>query len=135
MVLTVVGVFQPHAQVALDPIYSSVGRSRAESALPNPYEFELQHLVFPDSQLRPVKERIFGVLEATPRTWVDKPADFAVLVDKLSVEREIAVDLEQHFMRSYQGFICLMQISTRTEDFLVDTLALRSELQAINRYD
>lgn len=36
-------------------------------------------------------------------------------------------------MRSYQGFVCLMQLSTRTENFLVDTLALRNEMQRLQR--
>ena len=35
------------------------------------------------------------------------------------------VDLEHNQYRSFQGFTCLMQISTRTEDFIVDTLKLR----------
>lgn len=37
----------------------------------------------------------------------------------------IQVDLEHNQYRSYQGLTCLMQISTRTEDFVVDTLKLR----------
>ena len=32
---------------------------------------------------------------------------------------QIAVDLEDHHYRSFMGFTCLMQISTRKEDFLV----------------
>ena len=35
------------------------------------------------------------------------------------------VDLEHHQFRSFQGFTCLMQISTRKEDFIIDTLELR----------
>lgn len=46
--------------------------------------------------------------------------------------REIAVDLEHHSYRSYQGFTCLMQISTRTHDFVVDTIKLRSEMYRLN---
>lgn len=38
---------------------------------------------------------------------------------------EIAIDLEAHNQRSYNGFTCLMQISTRTRDFVVDTIKLR----------
>lgn len=38
----------------------------------------------------------------------------------------VQVDLENHHYRSFQGFVCLMQVSTRSEDFIVDTLALRS---------
>ena len=31
-------------------------------------------------------------------------------------------------MRSYQGFTCLIQISTRTKDFIVDPIGLREHL-------
>jgi exosome complex exonuclease RRP6 len=34
---------------------------------------------------------------------------------------EIAVDLEAHSYRSFLGFVCLMQLSTRDEDWLIDT--------------
>ncbi len=42
---------------------------------------------------------------------------------------EIAIDLEAHMYRSFQGFVCLMQVSTREADWLVDTLALRAHMQ------
>ena len=41
---------------------------------------------------------------------------------------EIAIDLEAHEHRSYQGFTCLIQISSRTQDFIIDSIALRAEL-------
>ena len=53
-------------------------------------------------------------------------------MEKLRNSNEIAVDLEYHSLRSYYGFVCLMQISTREEDFVIDTLALREELEALN---
>ena len=49
----------------------------------------------------------------------------------LESSTEFAVDLEHHNLRSYLGFTCLMQVSTRREDFIVDTLALRSELHVL----
>ncbi|PRQ38785.1 putative ribonuclease H-like domain-containing protein [Rosa chinensis] len=39
--------------------------------------------------------------------------------------KEFAVDLEHNQYRPFQGLTCLMQISTSTEDFIVDTLKLR----------
>ena len=54
------------------------------------------------------------------------------MLEKLRVCQEIAVDLEHHSYRSYYGFLCLMQISTREEDFIVDTLQLRDELEELN---
>jgi exosome complex exonuclease RRP6 len=47
--------------------------------------------------------------------------------------KELAIDLEAHGMRSYQGFCCLMQLSTRQKDFLIDAMALRSHMHLLNR--
>lgn len=52
------------------------------------------------------------------------------MVQHLVTCTEVAVDLEHHHYRSFQGFTCLLQISSRTEDFVVDPLALRSHLGA-----
>ena len=70
--------------------------------------------------------------EETPFTWVSTTEDFATMLDMLRDAQEIAVDLEYHNYRSFGGFVCLMQISTRAEDFVVDTLALREELEELN---
>lgn len=54
------------------------------------------------------------------------------MLEKLRQAQEIAVDLEHHRHRSFNGFVCLMQISTRCDDFVVDTLTLREELEELN---
>ena len=54
------------------------------------------------------------------------------MLNDLKEANEIAVDLEHHDYRSYHGFVCLMQISTRKQDWIVDTLELREELNALN---
>lgn len=54
------------------------------------------------------------------------------LVEKLNSSTEFAVDLEHHDYRSFQGFTCLIQISTRAEDFIIDALKLRHELFRLN---
>jgi exosome complex exonuclease RRP6 len=71
-------------------------------------------------------------LADTPLTFVDTPAALAALAAALAAPEggAVAVDLEAHSYRSYQGFTCLMQISTRSEDFLVDTLALRGHMRS-----
>jgi len=51
---------------------------------------------------------------------------------KLRRVSEVAIDLEHHSYRSYAGFLCLMQISTREEDWIIDTLTLREELMELN---
>ncbi|KAL7596060.1 hypothetical protein Lser_V15G28584 [Lactuca serriola] len=64
-------------------------------------------------------------VETTPLKFVQDVKDLKELVAKLHDTNEFAVDLEHNQYRSFQGLTCLMQISTRTEDFIVDTLKLR----------
>jgi len=54
------------------------------------------------------------------------------MLGKLRQVQEVAVDLEHHRHRSFSGFVCLMQISTRHDDYIVDTLTLREELEELN---
>ena len=54
------------------------------------------------------------------------------MLAKLRQAKEIAVDLEHHSYRSYAGFVCLIQLSTRQEDWIVDTLVVREELAELN---
>lgn len=97
---------------------------------PHPYQYELDHLEYPAWVLKAGETQMYGALAETPVTWVGTSGALAELAAKLAGERAIAIDLEAHSLRSYEGFTCLMQVSTRTEDFLVDTLALRGQLGA-----
>ena len=55
------------------------------------------------------------------------------MLEELKEAQEIAVDLEHHDEHSYLGIVCLMQISTRNKDWLVDTLRpWRNDLQILN---
>lgn len=67
-------------------------------------------------------------MEEAPFTFVKTEAALDAMVRHLATAKEVAVDLEHHHYRSFQGFTCLMQLSTREEDFVVDTLALRAHL-------
>lgn len=71
-------------------------------------------------------------LDDTHATWVETKEDFERMLAKLKKAKEIAVDLEHHSYRSYAGFLCLMQISDRDEDWVVDLLAVRDEMEALN---
>ncbi|KAK8713010.1 hypothetical protein V6N13_148238 [Hibiscus sabdariffa] len=64
-------------------------------------------------------------IESTSFKLVEEVKDLKDLAAKLRSVEEFAVDLEHNQYRSFQGLTCLMQISTRTEDFIVDTLKLR----------
>ncbi|GER41804.1 3'-5' exonuclease domain-containing family protein [Striga asiatica] len=64
-------------------------------------------------------------IELTPLKFVEDVKDLKKLAISLRNVNEFAVDLEHNHYRSFQGLTCLMQISTRTEDFIIDTLKLR----------
>jgi len=96
-------------------------------SLKHPYENDILQAA-KSSALLPVPDRprLWGSFEKTEFTFVEDEPDFEVMLEKLLGEKEIAVDLENHSERSYQGFCCLMQISTRSEDFVIDAIKLRS---------
>ncbi|GER26963.1 3'-5' exonuclease domain-containing family protein [Striga asiatica] len=64
-------------------------------------------------------------IAVTPLKYVQDVKDLKQLAITLRNVNEFAVDLEHNQYRSFQGLTCLMQISTRTEDFIIDTLKLR----------
>lgn len=69
-------------------------------------------------------------LESVPLHWVDTEDSLNEMYEKLKGEAIIAVDLEHHSFHSYLGLVSLIQISSRTEDFLVDPIRLRESLQS-----
>jgi exosome complex exonuclease RRP6 len=104
------------------------GRSRQLTQTLSPYAYETLHLQYPNSLFNasvPIPPVPFAT---TPFTFVETVQQLKEMVEKLKAAREIAVDLEHNGFRSYNGIVCLMQISTREEDWVVDTLALRQEL-------
>jgi exosome complex exonuclease RRP6 len=91
----------------------------------HPYYHETKHLPYPSSLFDSTPAIPNRPFASTPFTYVDTPKVYEDMVIKLQASNELAVDLEYHATRSYTGFLCLMQISTREEDFVVDLLALR----------
>ncbi len=55
-------------------------------------------------------------------TIVDTPQKFNLLIHKLQDEPCIAIDTESNSMYAYQEQVCLLQVSTPTEDYLIDPL-------------
>jgi exosome complex exonuclease RRP6 len=98
----------------------------------HPYEQEIGQLRFGIKHVTAGKETLYRPLQEVQCHWVDSESALRELADKLDLVTEFAVDLEHHNYRSYLGFTCLMQVSTRTEDFLVDTLELRHALHILN---
>lgn len=119
---------KPHAQKPL-PNYAAHAKSLS---FPHPYEFEITNLVYTKPQVSTCKEQLYLPLTEVPCHWIDSEEQLRDLEQKLTQQTEFAVDLEHHSFRTFLGFTCLMQISTRTEDFLIDTLELRHALHILN---
>lgn len=99
----------------------------------HPYYTEIRELVIPAKFLNLEVEAVHpGKEKPDNYTFVDTLDSLKHLVDHLDKVDEIAVDLEHHSYRSFLGFTCLIQISTRTHDFIVDAIALREHLQRLN---
>ncbi|CAG8492553.1 1495_t:CDS:10 [Funneliformis caledonium] len=98
----------------------------------HPYECEIKNIVYPAFMFEDREPILSKRIVSSPFIWVDTLEELTAMCEKLEDANEIAVDLEHHHYRSYQGFTCLIQISTRREDFVVDALALRDSLQMLN---
>lgn len=94
----------------------------------HPYEKELEQLgyISPGQLEEPTSiPAVITPPVAQPFLFVDTKDCFERLLDELDGEIELAVDLEHHSYRTFQGITCLMQLSTRSKNYIIDTIALR----------
>ncbi|PWY97977.1 hypothetical protein BCV70DRAFT_202466 [Testicularia cyperi] len=106
--------------------------------LDNPYYHEIVHSDAPahalskpeqhwkDNPPPPLNEKEPSLsTDASPFEWITTKTQIEALRDHLLEDRvtEIAIDLEHHSYRTYQGIVCLMQLSTRWGDWILDTLS------------
>ncbi|XP_061908212.1 exosome component 10 [Entelurus aequoreus] len=115
-----------------DFIHQQRTQEHVEDMFAHPYQYELDHLMVPETLLSKPEPQMYKPLEETSCTFIDTLEDLVALNEKLDQVSEFAVDLEHHSYRSFLGITCLMQISTREEDFIIDTLELRSEMYILN---
>lgn len=99
---------------------------------PHPYETEIDQQPYPDSILEKADPIPSMDWNETSATWVDNPELLTRMISQLETATAIAVDLEHHDTRSYYGLVCLMQISDREHDYIVDCLAMRDQLEPLN---
>ncbi|KAJ7638309.1 ribonuclease H-like domain-containing protein [Roridomyces roridus] len=113
-----------NAQVPLGHVYDD----SADSIVNHPYRYEITHISYPQRMLVSAEPIPPIPFESSTATWVATPHALDAMLEALRSASEIAIDLEHNNYRTYAGMVCLMQISTRTQDWIVDTLALRAEL-------
>lgn len=130
---------KPHALVPFndslinpEPVYEDSIEIIDPPFYAQPYEYEIDNQPYPDAILAksdPIPPKDWSTTKAI---WVDTVKELQKMVQELKKLTEIAVDLEHHDYRSYYGIVCLMQISNREQDWIIDTLALRDDLTVLN---
>ncbi|CAR27047.1 ZYRO0C07678p [Zygosaccharomyces rouxii] len=124
---------KPHA---LRPLSDCVRLVQADEDIPEhypqPYEYEIENQEYNESILKIAEPIPSKPWDGSEPVWVDNKESLDSMLQDLKKSTEIAVDLEHHDYRSYYGIVCLMQVSTRQTDYLVDTLALRDDLVVLN---
>ncbi|KAF9199678.1 exosome nuclease subunit [Haplosporangium sp. Z 27] len=128
--------YKPNAKVDLNYTMERTSNEGLESdqmVQPHPYEYEIKHLEYPQRMFEQSPEQLYLPFDTTSAIWVETEEELIDMCRTLEMQQEIAIDLEHHNYRSYQGFVCLMQISTRDQDYIVDTLELRGSLHLLNK--
>lgn len=113
-------------------VYAADGSFVLCAAGVHPYQKAIESFSYPAWQVLPSSDVPYLPLDVTPLTFVDTAAALDEMIAALALEREFAVDLEHHDFHSYQGITCLMQVSTRSQDFIVDCLQLRDVMHRLN---
>lgn len=98
----------------------------------HPYGIEIEKFEPSDEQLAKREPQVPENMDNFPYIYVNTEEKLIAMINDLRTAKEIAVDLEHHSYRTYLGITCLMQISTRTNDYIIDTIALREELHILN---
>jgi len=114
---------------------SKFGSHEVLIEIEHPYKTEIEALTFEETGYNVVDgiEPILPLVEErTKYELVETDEALDTMIGELVAQKDIAVDLEHHQYRSYQGFTCLIQISTRDKDYIVDAIALRPFLNKLN---
>uniref|UniRef100_A0A8C5A3Q4 Exosome component 10 n=1 Tax=Gadus morhua TaxID=8049 RepID=A0A8C5A3Q4_GADMO len=115
-----------------DFIHQQRTQEHVEDMFAHPYQHELDHLTVPERLLSKTEPQMFRPMEETKCSFIDTLEELVALNETLCKVSEFAVDLEHHSYRSFLGLTCLMQISTREQDYIIDSLELRGELYLLN---
>ncbi|CBY37160.1 unnamed protein product, partial [Oikopleura dioica] len=113
----------------LSMILKELGTQIDTSIYSHPYEEEIKSCGVPSASDNVTE---YKALDDTPLSVVESSLSFNLMIQELREESELAVDLEHHRYRSYQGFTCLVQISSRQKDYILDPLAVWEDMYKLN---
>ena len=124
---------KPHAKTSLEDSVELAVNEHGEQQYRHPYEHEIKAYSYPEHVLHKNPPQNYRPFNGTSAIYVDSEEKLKQMIKDLKKAKEIAVDLEHHDHHSYVGLVSLMQISTRDQDWVVDTLKpWRRRLEALN---
>ncbi|OAA73572.1 exosome complex exonuclease Rrp [Cordyceps fumosorosea ARSEF 2679] len=124
---------KPHAVVSLQDSLVTFTDEDGLTQYKHPYEHEILQMTYPDSAFKVADPIPWQPVETTTAKWVDTYEGVLEMLEELKKAKEIAIDLEHHDFRTYVGLVSLMQVSTRQQDWIVDTLQpWRHKLEVLN---
>ncbi|ODV96925.1 hypothetical protein PACTADRAFT_48713 [Pachysolen tannophilus NRRL Y-2460] len=124
---------KPNSIVPFEDVFNLVpGTENEPEHYKHPYETEILQQDYPESILKIAEPVPSKSWEENRPVWIDTVEKLNEMIESLKSSTEIAVDLEHHDYRTYYGLVCLMQISNREKDWIIDTLALRNDLEVLN---
>ncbi|KRX09565.1 Ribonuclease H-like domain [Pseudocohnilembus persalinus] len=102
---------------------------------PHPYFNEITELDYlpeqTSNEMVPISE--VEMLTNDNFLYVDNEEKLNQMMEDLEKQKEIGIDLEHHNYRTFQGITCLIQISSRNNDYVVDPFPLWQNLQVLNK--
>lgn len=124
---------KPHAKVPLEQCLKAFTDKNGREQYPHLYQTEIETYEYPATLYESSEPQQYKPFESTTAIFVDTLEALAAMLAELKGAKEIAIDLEHHDSRSYIGMVSLMQISTRDQDWIIDTLKpWRRKLECLN---
>lgn len=130
-----------HAIEPLDPRIVQAQQDPGSASVkqfPNPYSAEI-HACMKEA-VKAAKERrcvptasFPKPVEETRFVFVNSEVLLDEMIEDIAKSGECAIDLEHNDFRSYRGITCLIQVSTRDTDYVVDPFPLGPLLERLNR--
>ncbi|EAK88196.1 RRPp/PMC2 like exosome 3'-5' exoribonuclease subunit with an RNAseD domain and an HRDc domain [Cryptosporidium parvum Iowa II] len=126
-------------------VNGTVYRTGEDEDTPNSNNEEIPNAHF---NIKYSSPELYLPLSNTPLTFIKEPGDLRRMIDDIlnlmeshysqsSMNEEsspflLAIDVEHHSNQSYKGFVSLIQLSTRTHDYIIDPFNLFNEIQMLN---
>lgn len=97
----------------------------------HPYDIELRRLIYPEWQLADPNLIEMSFPPELSYEYVDTIESLHKVLIDVQESKEIAINVQNHSYRSFQGFVCILQLATRDKVYIIDAIILRSKINLL----